>query len=94
MMSGCQSSNNNDDEEDEDRVADVEGAQERRSTKGQGLLRKEGPPTYAILSRNLVLSRFTPFLKGFHRAFNESHPAFVDLSTFRDPQHTLFCRKI
>ena len=63
------------------RVADVEGAQERRSTKGQGLLRKEGSPTYAILSRNLVLSRFTPFLKGFHRAFNESHPAFVDLST-------------
>ena len=62
------------------RVADVEGAQERRSTKGQGLLRKEGPPTYAILSRNLVLSRFTPFLKGFHRAFNESHPAFKELS--------------
>ena len=30
------------------RVADVDGAQERRSTKGQGLLRKEGPPTYAI----------------------------------------------
>ena len=62
------------------RVADVEGAQERRSTKGQGLLRKEGPPTYAILSRNSVLSRFTRFLKGFHRAFNESHPAFIKLS--------------
>ena len=42
--------------------------------------RKEGPPTYAILSRNLVLSRFTPFLKGFHRAFNKSHPAFIELS--------------
>ena len=38
------------------RVADVEGAQERRSTKGHGLLRKEGPPTYVILSQNLVLS--------------------------------------
>ena len=65
------------------RVADVEGAQERRSTKGQGLLRKEGPPTYAILSRNLVLSRFTCFANGFHRAFNERHPdpAFVELST-------------
>ena len=50
---------------DRKRVADVEGAQERRSTKGQGLLRKEGPPTYAILSRNLVLSQFTRFLKGF-----------------------------
>ena len=62
------------------RVTDVEGAQERRSTKGQGLLRKEGPPTYAILSQNQVLSRFTPFLKGFHRAFNESHPAFIELS--------------
>ena len=36
------------------RVAEVEGARERRSPKGQGLLRKEGPPTYAILSRNLV----------------------------------------
>ena len=52
------------------RVAEVEGARERRSLKGQGLLRKEGPPTYAILSRNLVLSQFTRFLKGFHRAFN------------------------
>ena len=31
---------------------------------------KEGPPAYAILSRNLVLSRFRRFLKGFHRAFN------------------------
>ena len=58
------------------RVADVGGARERRSTKGKGLLRKEGPPTYGILSRNLVLSRFTRFLKGFHRALNESHPAF------------------
>ena len=38
-----------------DRVAEVEGARERRSPQGQGLLRKEGPPTYAILSRNLVL---------------------------------------
>ena len=68
------------------RVAEVEGARERRSPKGQGLLRKEGPPTYAILSRNLVLSRFTRFLKGFHRAFNKSHPApiepvFLELST-------------
>ena len=68
------------------RVADVEGAQERRSTKGQGLLQKEGPPTYAILSQNLVLSRFTRFLKGFHKALNESHPAFNfqrKLSCFR-----------
>ena len=62
-------------------MADVEGARERRSTKGQGLLRKEGPPTYAILSQNLVLSRFTRFLKGFHRVFNKSHPAFIELTT-------------
>ena len=41
-----------------------------------GFSRKEGPPTYAILLRNLVLSRFTHFLKGFHRALNKSHPAF------------------
>ena len=54
---------------------------ERRSPKGQGLLRKEGPPTYAILSQNSVFSRFTHFLKDFHRALNESHPAFVELST-------------
>ena len=62
------------------RVADVERAREQRSPKGQGLLRKEGPPTYAILSQNLVLSRFMRFSKGFHRAFNESHPAFKELS--------------
>ena len=36
------------------RVAEVEGALERRSPKGQGFLRKEGPRTYANLSRNLV----------------------------------------
>ena len=59
------------------RVAGVEGAQERRSPKGQGLLRKEGPPTYAILWQKLVLSRFTLFLKGFRRAFHESHPALT-----------------
>ena len=58
----------------------VARAHERRSPKSQALLRKEGPPTYAILSQNLVLSRFTRFLKGFHRAFNESHPAFVEFS--------------
>ena len=34
------------------RVADVARAREQRSPKGQGLLRKEGPPTYAILSQN------------------------------------------
>ena len=63
------------------RVAEVARAREQRSPKGQGLLRKEGAPTYAILSpRNLVLSQFTRFLKGFHRAFNESHPAFVAFS--------------
>ena len=38
------------------RVADVGEPWEPRCTKGQGLLRKEGPPIYAILSRNLVLS--------------------------------------
>ena len=31
--------------------------------------------------RYFVAKRFTRFLKGFHRAFNESHPAFVELST-------------
>ena len=54
---------------------------ERRSQKGQGLPQKEGPPTYAILSRNLVLSQFMRFLNGFHRALNKSHPAFKELST-------------
>ena len=63
------------------RVADVEGPRDRRSPKGQGLLRKEGPPTYAILSRNLVLSRFTRFLNGHHRAFYESHPTLGVFST-------------
>ena len=62
-------------------VAQVARAHERRSPKDQGLLRKEGPPTYAILSQNLVLSRFTRFLKGHHRAFYESHPALGVFST-------------
>ena len=47
----------------------------------KGLLWKEGPPTYAILLWNSVLSWFTCFLKGFCRALNESHPAFVQHST-------------
>ena len=47
------------------RVAEVARAREQRSPKGQGLLRKEGASTYAILSRNLLLSQFTRFLKGF-----------------------------
>ena len=64
--------------EGSDRVADAARAREQRSPKGQGLLRKEGPTTYAILSRNLVLSRFMRFLKGFHIALIESHPAFKE----------------
>ena len=43
------------------------------STKGR-------TPNIRYLSRNLVLSRFMPFLTGFHRAFNESHLAFIELS--------------
>ena len=62
-------------------MADVGGTQERRSPKGQDPLRKEGPSTYAILSRNLELMRFMRFLKGFHRAYYESHPALGDFST-------------
>ena len=53
-------------------MADSEGP------KGQGLLRKEEPPTYAIFSETLVLSRLTRFLKGHScRAFVE--PAFGEL---------------
>ena len=63
------------------RVADVGEPREWRCMKGQGLLRKEGPPTYTILSRNLVLSRYTCVLKGHHRAFYESHPALGAFST-------------
>ena len=33
-------------------MADVEGAQEQRSTNGQDLLRKEGRPTYARAEEN------------------------------------------
>ena len=54
---------------------------DQRSPEGQGLLRKEGPPTYAILSQRLVLSQFARFLKCFHRAFNKSHPALGKLKT-------------
>ena len=42
------------------------------STKGR---------TYAILLQNLILSRFTRFSKGFHRALNENYPAFEERST-------------
>ena len=63
------------------RVADVEEPHNRRCTKGQGFLRKDGPPTYDILSQKYVLSRFTRFLKGHHRAFYESHPALGVFST-------------
>ena len=69
-------------------MADVARACERRSPKDQGLLRMEGPPTYAILSRNSVLLRFGRISQGFERkspcfrrAFNKSHPAFVELTT-------------
>ena len=62
-------------------MADVGGPRDRRSPKGQGLLRKEGPPTYAILSQNLVLSQFTRFMHGHHRAFYKSHPTLGVLST-------------
>ena len=63
------------------RVADVKVPQYRRYPKGQRLLQKEGPPTYAILSQNLVLSRFTRFLNGHHRAFYKSHPTLGVFST-------------
>ena len=63
------------------RVADVEVPQYWRCKKSQVLLQKEGPPTYAILSRNLVLSRFTRFMNGHHRAFYESHPTLGVFST-------------
>ena len=49
--------------------------------KGQCFLRKEGLPTYAILSRKLVLTHLTHFIKGFHRAFFKSHPDLGGLST-------------
>ena len=55
----------------------VGGTRERRSLKGQGLLRKEGPLTYAIFLR------FTRFLKGFHRAFYKNHPALGELYALR-----------
>ena len=70
------------------KVPDVEEEQERRFTKGPSLLRKEGPPTFAILSRNLVLSRFDWLSQSFERktscfrrGFNESHHTFWELST-------------
>jgi len=52
------------------RVADVEVPQYWRCTTSQVLLQKEGPSTYAILSRNLL--RFTRF----RRAFRELWESF------------------
>ena len=63
------------------RVADVGEPRERWCTKGQGLLRKEGHPTYAILFQNLVSSRLTRFLRGHHGALYKSHPALGVFST-------------
>ena len=69
---------------------DVERACEQRSPKGQGLLRKKGAPTYAILSQNLYCRNLRAFSKAsqgfqqkpscFCRVFKESQ-ASVDLST-------------
>ena len=63
------------------RVADVEEPHNWRCTKGQGLLRNGGHQTYAILSQNYVLSRFTRFMNGHHRAFYENHPTLGVFST-------------
>ena len=65
-------------------VATVQGAR-CCATGGHRKVRvfyeRKDPPKYTILSRNLVLSQFKRLLKGFHRASNESHPAFVELWT-------------
>ena len=65
---------------------------DRWPLKGQCLLRKEGSPTYVFLSRKFSIvaiyslferlsQRIERKLSCFRRAFNESHPAFVELST-------------
>ena len=59
------------------RVAEVARA---ALTERSGSSTKGRSPNIRYLSRNLVLSQFTRFLKAFHRAFNESHPAFIELS--------------
>ena len=59
------------------RVEDVEGAQERRSTKGQGLLRKPSCSHRACFLQKSFQQKQT----FFRRAFNESNPSFVELST-------------
>ena len=59
------------------RVADVEGMRDRRSQLRVFYERNRR----FFLSRNLLLLRFTRFLKGFHRAFYKSHPAMGELST-------------
>ena len=65
------------------KVADVLGPWDRRLPKGQGLLQKVEPPTFAILSQNLVLSQFTSFLKCFCQALNESHSAFIEVLSWK-----------
>ena len=44
---------------DGSRVADVEGAHERRSPKGQGLLRKEGPLTHYFVAKLSIVGIYT-----------------------------------
>ena len=74
----------------ESRVAEVGGPQDRRSTKGQGLLRKKIPPTYAILLLSIVAiyALFERLLESsqrkssrFRRTLSTSHAAFVEHST-------------
>ena len=46
---------------DQARVADVARTREQHSPKGEGLLQKGGPATYAVFSQNLVLSGIMRF---------------------------------
>ena len=73
-------------------MADVEGPWDRRSPKGQGLLRKEGPPKYANLVDKLSIVAIyalyerppKSFLRKssyFESVFNERQLAFEGHST-------------
>ena len=70
------------------RVADIDGARERRSPKGQGLLQKEGPPKLSIVAIYMFFSKafmelstkFSLLLKGFQQKSACFQRAFVELS--------------
>ena len=62
-------------------MADGGELRERQCTKGQGLLRREGPPNIRYFIAKLGIVAIYAVWKGRYRAFYKSHPALGMFST-------------